>query len=224
VKFIQEVGALSNKAIFRVLLGFAAGMGLANAFIVAMVFIRPPRSAFMLQSTMEYCGDLGTFTVQYLGVVCVTMVLYAMYRRCQFIGYERIEEYPKYKAIRWSKQELADQADYFQDYPVKQEIIVASAILDLQGTAWSVMRPGRHFHCIQYMAEHGAAETCIPGNTREQGFMTNTNRYIGRKEARALAFANGQAKEEDVVSPRVIFSEDLWKTPKEYQYVYPKQA
>lgn len=222
MKFLQEVGALCDKAIFRLLFGVAIGAGVINGMLLTLAMLRGPSTT--RDWTLEYCGTLSVFTLNYVGVVCGLMVLYAIYRRCQFIGYERIVEYPKYKALRWTKEELEDQADYFSYYPPKQEIIVASAIMDLEGTAWAVMRPGRHFHCIRHMAEHNAAEQSIKGNTRNQGFMTNTNRYIGRKEARELAFANGQAKEEDIQSPNEIFSEDLWETPIAYQYVYPKAS
>jgi hypothetical protein len=43
-------------------------------------------------------------------------------------------------------------------------------------------------------------------NTEEQGFLTNTDRFVDRKEAGQIAFDAGQIKEET----KRLFSEDLY--------------
>lgn len=51
----------------------------------------------------------------------------------------------------------------------------------------------------------------------EQGFMTSYGRFVGRKEARKIAIACGQCKEEEVRSES-LYSEDVFK----YQRYYAK--
>lgn len=41
---------------------------------------------------------------------------------------------------------------------------------------------------------------------REQGFLTNTNRFVGREEAGQIAFQSGQIK----TKTDHLFSEDVW--------------
>jgi hypothetical protein len=41
---------------------------------------------------------------------------------------------------------------------------------------------------------------------REQGFLTNKNRFVGRKEAAHIAYSSGQISE----LKETLFSEDLW--------------
>jgi hypothetical protein len=43
-------------------------------------------------------------------------------------------------------------------------------------------------------------------NTEEQGFLTNTDRFVNRQEAAQIAFESGQIKEET----KRLFSEDLY--------------
>lgn len=49
-----------------------------------------------------------------------------------------------------------------------------------------------------------------PGS-RGQGFLTNTQRFVTRQEARKIAIAASQVNEEDLVTKSLIFSEDLWE-------------
>lgn len=130
-------------------------------------------------------------------------------------GFDYVWMYPGYRGVYWSKSKLLEQKRLFWRFPKNEEIITASAIMDLKGNVWAVMMPGRHHHCIRYMAARDAGGAAIPGNTRQQGFMTNTNRFIRRPEARKLALANGQANQEEVDrrSSTEIFSEEIWDTP-----------
>lgn len=140
-----------------------------------------------------------------LGVV--SAFLYCL----KFYGnYEVIERYFGYRAFRITRE----QQDYFGlrfEGCTKEERIIGSAIMDTAGTMWCVLRPGRHFHNIAHAAEHGANK-----QLRQQGFLTNRYRFIGREAARSMAMANGQVLDPD--HDRDLFSEDLWDTPKHLQY------
>jgi hypothetical protein len=68
----------------------------------------------------------------------------------------------------------------------------------------------RHHNCINTFAlmvgfpydENGLKLM----NTEEQGFLTNTDRFVSREEAAKIAFESGQIKEETTR----LFSEDLY--------------
>jgi hypothetical protein len=59
----------------------------------------------------------------------------------------------------------------------------------------------RHHNCI------AVAAMAFPGQTvdRDQGFLTNTNRYVGREEAAVIAYAAAQTGRR-----AILFSEDLY--------------
>ena len=68
----------------------------------------------------------------------------------------------------------------------------------------------RHGHCIDIVKMLSGLRTVQispdgVGET-EQGFLTNTNRFVGRQEAAVIAFSNGQIKE----TKETLFSEDLY--------------
>jgi hypothetical protein len=151
----------------------------------------------------------GTITFFFIPTF-VTTLAYLM--KCwKERGYVKIKMWSQYRALIWTPQELRDQEDYFKYFPKEKEVIVASAVKAINGDVYAVLKPGRHHHCIALMYEKQASELHILGNTEDQGFMTNANRYIGRKEARALAVANGQALY--IHHPELIWSENLWNTP-----------
>lgn len=138
----------------------------------------------------------------------------------KWAGFERCTVYPHIRNKVWTPKMLAEKADYFAAHPSKVEYITGSALRDTRdGIVYVSMRPGRHFHVIRWMAERDYNRHRGKINSVcEQGFFTNKFRYIGREEARALAIANGQVREQDLTHSREIFSEDLWETPEKYQY------
>jgi hypothetical protein len=69
------------------------------------------------------------------------------------------------------------------------EHIVAAAVCK-NGKVYSVPRPGRHCDVISLVGSY------VEQN--EQGFVTNTGRYVGRVEAAQIAFKAGQLIEEKV--------------------------
>ena len=46
---------------------------------------------------------------------------------------------------------------------------------------------------------------------KEQGFLTNKNRFVGRLEASQIAIKSGQVMEQSLINPSIgLFSEDLY--------------
>lgn len=89
------------------------------------------------------------------------------------------------------------------------ERIVAAAIRRLEmDRAWMTYTqpsPARHHHILHSMPPDANGYTLDV----EQGFLTSTGRYVGRREAMGIAVAAGQVSPSKVRSPS-LFSEDLW--------------
>jgi len=68
----------------------------------------------------------------------------------------------------------------------------------------------RHGHCINTVYTLSKLRTVTfaedATGEHEQGFLTNTNRFVDREEAAKIAFAAGQIKKELVT----LYSEDLY--------------
>lgn len=68
----------------------------------------------------------------------------------------------------------------------------------------------RHGQCIWTTASLTGLRTCTNGEDctgeHEQGFLTNTNRFVDRQEAAKIAFAAGQIEKEI----QTLYSEDLY--------------
>lgn len=85
------------------------------------------------------------------------------------------------------------------------ERITGVAIVRKDGSVFSLPAPNRHHHCIHALAELGEP---MPVSPREQGFVTNTGRYVDRKTAMELAEVAGQVNFETKGGD--LYSEDLW--------------
>lgn len=88
------------------------------------------------------------------------------------------------------------------------ERIIAAA-LKLGNLIISAPPPARHHTLINGL---GLA-TGIPRLTKmdDQGFLTNTGRFVDRIEAKKIALETGQCTEEScVVKGEDLYSEDLW--------------
>lgn len=73
----------------------------------------------------------------------------------------------------------------------------------------------RHHNCIESFAERVgfpySKEAQELHNTEEQGFLTNLNRFVDRKEAMKIAIEAEQVEEDKLHNPRIgLFSEDLY--------------
>jgi hypothetical protein len=154
---------------------------------------------------------LGVFLLYWLPLPLLCTLVGAVFYSAKFYGhFEIIERHFGYRAFRLDMEQQEYLAMHYEG-DRKQERIIASAIRHRDGSIWSVLRPGRHHHCIAYMWEHGENK-----KAGQQGFLTNRYRFIGREEARALAIENGQCPTPD--HSRDLFSEDLWETPLHLQY------
>ena len=73
----------------------------------------------------------------------------------------------------------------------------------------------RHGDCISIIVATMKLRTVTYADDgvgqHKQGFLTNMNRFVDRKEAMKIALDNGQTKEENLNNPRVgLFSEDIY--------------
>jgi len=59
----------------------------------------------------------------------------------------------------------------------------------------------QHADCIR----KSPPDTCMKGS-ENQGFVTDTDRYVEREEAAEIAFKAGQIEKQ----PRILFSEHMW--------------
>lgn len=82
---------------------------------------------------------------------------------------------------------------------------IEAAAIRYQGKVWWLMRPCRHCHVIQMIAQ--ALDIDHVGQD-EQGFRTSTGRFVDRVEGAAIAIAAGQI--EALMWPPDLYSEDLW--------------
>ena len=83
---------------------------------------------------------------------------------------------------------------------------IAAAAIREGGTVYT----GAHHHqIIRYMVPMLKIQTV----TGEQGFITNTNRYVDRKEAAIIALAAEQIKQDQLSDGVTLFSEYLWSVP-----------
>lgn len=85
----------------------------------------------------------------------------------------------------------------------EQERIVGVAIV-VEGELFSALAPFRH-NKVMHMAAVAGYPTPIRG---DQGFITNTGRFVNRIEAIPIAQAAGQIIEPKW--PPLLYSEDLW--------------
>jgi len=82
-----------------------------------------------------------------------------------------------------------------------REEIVRAAIQLKTGEVISLPAPMRHHHIIAHMHKMGV---CRLGS--KQGFLTNMDRFVDRKEAATIARLTGKVRS----NIKVLFSEDLW--------------
>lgn len=85
--------------------------------------------------------------------------------------------------------------------------IARAAILTKDRTMISLVRPARHHDVIRYMTLLGYTPAMIARS--EQGFATDTGRFVGRAAALRIARKAGQLKTPPT-HPGELFSEDVW--------------
>lgn len=84
------------------------------------------------------------------------------------------------------------------------ERIVAAALI-AGGVICFTPAPGRHHHVIHALAKNRAGEM----SHGDQGFVTNTGRFVDREEGLAIAKSAGQIIKKNG-NERELYSEDLW--------------
>ena len=85
--------------------------------------------------------------------------------------------------------------------------IERAAILTKGMTIVSLVRPARHLDVIHYMTSLGLSPSVIAQS--QQGFTTDTGRFVTRSRALKIARRAGQLKAAPT-HPDELFSEDVW--------------
>lgn len=82
---------------------------------------------------------------------------------------------------------------------------IACAAVRRHGVIYKVARPGRHHNVVRMMHYVGLRQDA----SYVQGFVTNTGRFVDRKEACGIAKAAGQIRVK-TGGPDDLYSEDVW--------------
>ena len=90
-----------------------------------------------------------------------------------------------------------------------QEKIVAVALKHESGMVFMRARPHRHNDIIHWFRERNLTVGEFAGRC-EEGFLTSDGRFVGRKDAAAIAIAAGQVTRALMSAYPSLFSEDVW--------------
>jgi len=82
---------------------------------------------------------------------------------------------------------------------------IVGVAIRYNGLVCALPRPARHHHVINAIASATGEGV---GGQHEQGFVTDTGKFLGRVGARQLATDNGQYRGDG--KGQQLFSEDLW--------------
>lgn len=81
---------------------------------------------------------------------------------------------------------------------------IVSVAISAFGVITSLPAPARHADVLRKL--HDFNPILLGPDT--QGFLTNTGRYVNRRDGAAIALEAGQL--ETLISPPELYSEDLW--------------
>jgi len=105
------------------------------------------------------------------------------------------------------KEYILCAAIWYKDIPLQK---VIDGVLPKNCDRGLVVLGHRHGQCMWTMSSLTGLRTCTFGEDcsgeHEQGFLTNTNRFVDREEGAKIAFESGQIKGETTR----LFSEDLY--------------
>lgn len=89
--------------------------------------------------------------------------------------------------------------------------IVAAAV-QVCGLTITLPPPNRHHNIIHTIAMHREAwgKEAMKHSEMNTGFITDTGEYVGREAAAIIALAVGQVNGGMLISPPLLYSEDLW--------------
>lgn len=82
---------------------------------------------------------------------------------------------------------------------------IISVAISAFGIVASLPAPARHGDVLRKLWDFN--QTVVVGEDR-QGFLTNTGRYVNRRDAAVIALAAGQL--DKLYAPPDLYSEDLW--------------
>lgn len=107
-----------------------------------------------------------------------------------------------------NKEYILCAAIWYQDLPTQR-------LLPKNVDRGIVVCGHRHGHCIDIMRSLGTLRTVTFAEDgvgeHEQGFLTNTNRFVDRLEALEIAVTANQIKPDEIVNKHVgLFSENLY--------------
>jgi hypothetical protein len=89
---------------------------------------------------------------------------------------------------------------------INMEVCICAAIIDTDGNIW---RGNRHADAICTAIEAGA-KIPFTGESKWQGFITSSNRFVNRYEGYELQVAAGIESRSGGYRSRRLFSEDLY--------------
>ena len=105
------------------------------------------------------------------------------------------------------KEYILCAAIWYTEIPLKKEI---PGVLPINCDKGLVVTGHRHGQCMWVMGSLTGLRTCTFGEDcsgeHEQGFLTNTNRFVDREEGGQIAFNAGQTKD----LRTTLYSEDLY--------------
>jgi hypothetical protein len=84
---------------------------------------------------------------------------------------------------------------------------ITRVAIKYEGKTWTLPAPNRHHHIIRMIADSNGIG--IDGED-EQGFMTDTGRFVNRVEALKIALDANQVLDINNIRAKRLFSEDLW--------------
>jgi hypothetical protein len=102
-------------------------------------------------------------------------------------------------------------AIWYKDIPLKKEI---PQVLPKNCDKGLVVLGHRHGQCMWTMSSltglRSVEEAPDGVGEYEQGFLTSTNRFVGREEALEIAIRENQVKDHNEIRGNRLFSEDLY--------------
>ena len=107
------------------------------------------------------------------------------------------------------QEKILCAAIWYKDLPLVK--IFESNVLPVNCDRGIVFCGHRHPHCMYSMCSITGKRSVTPEvGEYIQGFLTDKNRFVDRKEARKIAFDAGQLAGREVSGRHELFSEDLY--------------
>jgi len=131
------------------------------------------------------------------------------------------ESFIKHKGVMWTNNPVGnflhktlvslaklgklDHNEEEHQFRRAQPRVTAAAIRTADGTVWALPAPARHDEVILHAIKTLGRDRV---ENHVQGFLTNYDQFVGRREAWDVAHAAGQVPE--TMEPGILISEHLW--------------